>query len=96
MAMGWRTIGRLTELRLRRSSETLTAHCVGSALSDKQRSGQPKSKRCVMTDMTKKNRLLGRNAAENGKQRKTGSSAKPEFSRLNGQPIKHSMWCLPG
>lgn len=24
-----------------------------------------------MTDMTKKNRLLGRNAAENGKQRKT-------------------------
>lgn len=71
MAMGWRTIGRLTELRLRRGSETLTAHCVGSALSDKQRSGQPKSKRCVMTDMTKKNRLLGRNAAENGKQRKT-------------------------
>lgn len=71
MAMGWRTIGRLKELRLRRGSETLTAHCVGSALSDKQRSGQPKSKRCVMTDMTKKNRLLGRNAAENGKQRKT-------------------------
>ena len=71
MAMGWRPIGRLTELRLRRGSETLTAHCVGSALSDKQRCGQPKSKRCVMTDMTKKNRLLGRNAAENGKQRKT-------------------------
>lgn len=71
MVMDWRTIGRLTELRLRRGSETLTAHCVGSALSDKQRSGQPKFKRCVMTDMTKKNRLLGRNAAENGKQRKT-------------------------
>ena len=90
MAMDWRTIGRLTALRLMRGSETLTSACVGSALSDKQRSGQPKSKRCVMTDMTKKNRLLGRNAAENGKQRK------PEFSRLNGQPIKHSMWCLPG
>lgn len=90
MAMDWRTIGRLTALRLMRGSETLTAHCVGSALSDKQRSGQPKFKRCVMTDMTKKNRLLGRNAV------KTGSSAKPEFSRLNGQPIKHSMWCLPG
>ena len=71
MAMDWRTIGRLTALRLMRGSETLTAHCVGSALSDKQRSGQPKFKRCVMTDMTKKNRLLGRNAAENGKQRKT-------------------------
>lgn len=54
MVMDWRTIGRLTELRLRRGSETLTAHCVGSALSDKQRSGQPKFKRCVMTDMTKK------------------------------------------
>lgn len=71
MAMGWRTIGRLTELRLKRGSETLVSACVGSALSDKQRRGQPKSKRCVMTDMTKKNRLLGRNAAENGKQRKT-------------------------
>lgn len=33
MVMDWRTIGRLTELRLRRGSETLTAHCVGSALS---------------------------------------------------------------
>ena len=90
MVMDWRTIGRLTELRLRRGSETLTAHCVGSALSDKQRSGQPKFKRCVMTDMTKKNRPSA------GMLRKTGSSAKPEFSRLNGQPIKHSMWCLPG
>lgn len=48
MVMDWRTIGRLTELRLRRGSETLTAHCVGSALSDKQRSGQPKFKRCVI------------------------------------------------
>ena len=34
MAMGWITIGRLKELRLRRGSETLAAHCVGSALSD--------------------------------------------------------------
>ena len=39
MAMGWRTIGRLTELRLKRGSETLVSACVGSALSDKQRRG---------------------------------------------------------
>ena len=73
MAMDWRTIGRLTALRLMRGSETLTSACVGSALSDKQRSGQPKSKRCVMTDMTK------RTGSSAGMLRKTEAAQNQNF-----------------